>query len=76
MKSDGFRVFPHVLHFPSWVRKISLIGLRLITFDIVEPQNPHTTSVKGYDITIITGALRVSKTNRSKSIEYQVKFAL
>jgi hypothetical protein len=49
-------LLPHVLHFPSWVRKISLIGLRLITFDIVEPQNPQTTSVKGYDITIIMGA--------------------
>jgi hypothetical protein len=73
VKSEGFRVFPHVLHFPSQVRNISLIGLKLIIFDIVAPQMPQTTSVKGYDITIILGVQRFSKTDRSKSIEYQVK---
>ena len=52
---------------------MSLIGLKLIIFDIVAPQMPQTTSVKGYDITIILGVQRFSKTNRSKSIEYQVK---
>ena len=66
MKSDGFRVFPHVLHFPSWVRKISLIGLRLITFDIVEPQNPQTTSVKGYDINNNNGGLMNLKNEQVK----------
>jgi len=45
----------------------------LIIFEIVAPQMPQTTSVKGYDITIILGAQRFSKTNRSKIIEYQGK---
>jgi hypothetical protein len=51
------------------VRNISLIGLKLIIFDIVVPHLPQITSVDGYDITIKLGAHGVSKIRMSKSID-------
>lgn len=47
VKSAGFRLFPQVLHFPSMVRKMSLMGLRLIILDIVVPHLPQIISVEG-----------------------------
>jgi hypothetical protein len=47
VKSDELRVFPHVLHLPSWARIISLIGLKLIILEIIVPHLPQITSVEG-----------------------------